>query len=571
MRWYESAVDSILSYTEPRTLKIRWMPLGLMQTITFLLAGVYFTYELSHDRYLTLVPGDFLFAFDTLSDGWEERDLVYDDLFSGTRNKWYTHQYLQQEADNVLFVATNLDEKRQRWDGTDWHDVSERQFTITKDQLANITVQTIARMGCQADSKYGSTMFYGDTIHNYKMFSNYKKGDANLQSNYNWSIVAALSSAHVNGKHLDPCYNDTGIDCRDMDASVWKDTSIECCQYAGYLTTGIDLLIGFDWSCNLAQYDLENNPDDRYKCAQDIEHPQARIVSSSSTVYTTKIYKDAAPSMNGNEYRRVLEMHGIRMRFQGNGGCLYATPEMFLAIGAESLALMSGMAVLLLLVKQFFFWKMGLSEPIVTMSEGLAGLWYLQNGNNTICKIAEGKQMHGLRGCGAVPSHLPAAAQHAELEEFTLIPLKYQQQNNCHTSLVACCHKEASLSESTSNDKGNDDDDQLQGEVVVEVPLNRKAGDILLVWHELQGHAYEVVVPEGAVPGDRIAARHTSLNKAIEVVQPSFLSRREAIEGIDHILLSSTAVEMTAPVVDSALETVGDVNTTRPVVERRCC
>ena len=45
MIWYESAMDSILSYTEPRTLKIRWMPLGLMQSCTFLVAAVYFSYQ----------------------------------------------------------------------------------------------------------------------------------------------------------------------------------------------------------------------------------------------------------------------------------------------------------------------------------------------------------------------------------------------------------------------------------------------------------------------------------------------------------------------------------------------
>ena len=88
-------------------------------------------------------------------------------------------------------------------------------------------------------------MFYdANIIREYKMFSNFKKGDKNQQSNYDWSVVAALSSAHVNGRSLDPCYNDTGIDCRDMDDSDMDD-SIECCQYAGYLTKGIDLLISF--------------------------------------------------------------------------------------------------------------------------------------------------------------------------------------------------------------------------------------------------------------------------------------------------------------------------------------
>ena len=47
MRWYESAMDSILSYTEPRTLKIRWMPLGLMQTCIFISAAVYFTVQVN--------------------------------------------------------------------------------------------------------------------------------------------------------------------------------------------------------------------------------------------------------------------------------------------------------------------------------------------------------------------------------------------------------------------------------------------------------------------------------------------------------------------------------------------
>ena len=55
--------------------------------------------------------------------------------------------------------------------------------------------------------------------------------------------------------------------------------------------------------------DLENNPDDRYKCAQDIEDPQARIASTSSHVYILKVDKDAAPSADGNEYRRVLKMY----------------------------------------------------------------------------------------------------------------------------------------------------------------------------------------------------------------------------------------------------------------------
>ena len=58
--------------------------------------------------------------------------------------------------------------------------------------------------------------------------------------------------------------------------------------------------------------DLDNNPDDRYKCAQDIKL-QARIASSSSTVYMIKIYKDAAPSTSGNEYRRVLRMYVPQM------------------------------------------------------------------------------------------------------------------------------------------------------------------------------------------------------------------------------------------------------------------
>ena len=81
-----------------------------------------------------------------------------------------------QEADNVLFVTTKLHEKRQRyaelcmlpivllalrtapdctgvstggdprWDGTDWHDVSEIHFTIAKDQLANMTVTNFTNL-----------------------------------------------------------------------------------------------------------------------------------------------------------------------------------------------------------------------------------------------------------------------------------------------------------------------------------------------------------------------------------------------------------------------------------------
>ena len=107
-------------------------------------------------------------------------------------------------------------------------------------------------MGCQAESKYGSTWFYPNHIHDYKMFSNYKRGDENLQSNYDWDVLTALANAHANGRYLDACYNDTGIDCSKncgtyncIDDSVLEDTSIECCQYAGYLTKGIDLLISF--------------------------------------------------------------------------------------------------------------------------------------------------------------------------------------------------------------------------------------------------------------------------------------------------------------------------------------
>ncbi len=75
------------------------------------------------------------------------------------------------------------------------------------------------------------------------MFSNYKSGDENLQNNYNWPVLAALANAHANGNSLDPCYNDTGVDCSEMSES--EETSIECCQYAGYLNKGIDLLISF--------------------------------------------------------------------------------------------------------------------------------------------------------------------------------------------------------------------------------------------------------------------------------------------------------------------------------------
>ena len=43
--WYESATDYISSYTEPRLLKIRWSPLGLMQSSITLFAMAYFVFE----------------------------------------------------------------------------------------------------------------------------------------------------------------------------------------------------------------------------------------------------------------------------------------------------------------------------------------------------------------------------------------------------------------------------------------------------------------------------------------------------------------------------------------------
>ena len=96
-------------------------------------------------------------------------------------------------------------------------------------------------MGCQAGPKYGATWFYHANILDYKMFSNYKQDDESLQTGYKWSIMEALHTATKNGKYLDPCYNDTGIDCGDLENT----TGIECCQYAGYLSKGIDLLISF--------------------------------------------------------------------------------------------------------------------------------------------------------------------------------------------------------------------------------------------------------------------------------------------------------------------------------------
>ena len=153
---------------------------------------------------------------------------------------------------------------------------------------------------------------------------------------------------------------------------------------------------------------------------------------------------------------------------------------------------------------------------------------YLRSGDTGSHAVAEGTQMHGMRGCGTVPKHMLAAAQHTQPEEFNLIPLKYQQQNNCYTSLGACCHKKPELNESSSNDKSpedipkqGDDDDQLHGKVVVVVPPNRNPGDTLSVWHELEGKVYEVAVPEGAVPGDRISVRYkegpTKLSASLSV------------------------------------------------------
>ena len=84
--------------------------------------------------------------------------------------------------------------------------------------------------------------------------------------------------------------------------------------------------------------DLETDPDDRYRCAQDNLDEQVHVASSSSSVSKYDIYKDATPPVNGLEYRRTMAMyvpqlrcqqsesdgkllrHGIRMRFQGNGG-----------------------------------------------------------------------------------------------------------------------------------------------------------------------------------------------------------------------------------------------------------
>ena len=109
-------------------------------------------------------------------------------------------------------------------------------------------VQTIARMGCQASSKYGSTWFYGNGIHDYKMFSNYKKGDEDLQTNYRWPVVESLENAQMNGKFLDPCYNNTGVDCStgiDDNTELLATPGIECCRFTGYLNKGIDLLISY--------------------------------------------------------------------------------------------------------------------------------------------------------------------------------------------------------------------------------------------------------------------------------------------------------------------------------------
>ena len=57
-------------------------------------------------------------------------------------------------------------------------------------------------MGCQVDAKHGSTWFYKSDIYDYKMFSNFKRGDVSLQSGYSWSIIAALEDARANGQML---------------------------------------------------------------------------------------------------------------------------------------------------------------------------------------------------------------------------------------------------------------------------------------------------------------------------------------------------------------------------------
>ena len=55
------------------------------------------------------------------------------------------------------------------------------------------------------------------------------------------------------------------------------------------------------------------------------------------------------------------------------------------------------------------------------------------------------------------------------------------------------------------------------GKVRLVVPPNRKGGDTLSVRHELQGIVYQVVVPEGAVPGERFSSRFSTSEDDTEV------------------------------------------------------
>ena len=133
---------------------------------------------------------------------------------------------------------------------------------------------------------------------------------------------------------------------------------------------------------------------------------------------------------------------------------------------------------------------------------------YLREGKGALA-VADGKQVQGVRGgqwccqgkCGAIPSHLSTAAEHIDAEELNLIPLKYQQ----HTHWGARCHTKTSLATASVAEGG---------EVLLVVPPNRKGGDTLSVRHELEGRVYEVVVPEGAVPGDRFSARFSASEDA---------------------------------------------------------
>jgi hypothetical protein len=307
-------------HNRPFYVAIDFLPIGLLSSGLRLLVPIYFFTLVAYGAHRQEVPTKYFFDFSTTTGG----GVYVNDLIPAL---WDTSQVLLREDSSTLFLVTRFTNEYQEYRdyGNCTQNMTGPPTWCTLDSSGEVigtaletqTIEVVSRIECSFGGTLGklSSRVVGDP-QNF-IFSNYNRNNPKQQPKWN------LTLAH--------------------DVAPFLSSNL-----ASYYTAGTDLSVTYEWDCDLGTY----GANDRYACAVASLRTRIRQLSSTSIIEKKSVIIDTDVS----NYRRVLTLYGIRLRFVGQGGCFQVSVSSVLSVMAESFAVSTVGGAIMYFVSSIFLW-----------------------------------------------------------------------------------------------------------------------------------------------------------------------------------------------------------------------